>query len=90
MPASTRRRAWLAFAAWASLALGIYALVAVASVLGLFTGGFAGALGGLIALAVVTDRPDGRTRRVAKIALALNVLAVAVFSAVVVGFWIAN
>ena len=80
----------VAFAAWLSLVIGAYAVLAVASVLGLFTGAFAGALGGLIALAAVTDRPQGRTRRVARIALALNALALAIFAAVVIGFWIAE
>jgi hypothetical protein len=83
-------RLGLTFAAWLSLVIGAYAVLAVASVLGLFTGAFAGALGALVALAVVTDRPEGRTRRIARVALALNALALAIFAAVVIGFWIAE
>jgi hypothetical protein len=44
-------------AAWLSLIIGVYAVVAVASILGLLTGGFAGILGGLVSLAVLTDVP---------------------------------
>ena len=85
-----KRRLGLTFAAWLSLVIGAYAVLAVASVLGLFTGAFAGALGALIALAVVTDRPEGRTRRIARVALALNALALAIFAAVLIGFWVAE
>jgi hypothetical protein len=85
-----KRRLGLTFAAWLSLVIGAYAVLAVASVLGLFTGAFAGALGALIALAVVTDRPEGRTRRIARVALALNALALAILAAVLIGFWIAE
>jgi hypothetical protein len=53
-----KRRLGLEVAVWFSLVLGVYAVLAVASILGLLTGGFAGALGGIIAVAVLTDRPS--------------------------------
>jgi VIT1/CCC1 family predicted Fe2+/Mn2+ transporter len=84
MPASTERRWGLRIAAWLSLLVGLYSVVAVASILGLFTGAFAGALGAIVSVAVVTDRPDARTRRVAKAALAINGIALAAFVAVLV------
>jgi hypothetical protein len=85
-----KRRPGLAVAAWFSLIVGVYAVVAVGSILGLLTGGFAGALGGLVAAAVLTDHPPRRTRRVAKVALGLNALALVACAAVVIGFWIAE
>jgi hypothetical protein len=87
--AGRKRQLGLAFAAWLSLALGVYAVIAVISILGLFTGAFAGALGAMIALAAVTDRPTGRTRRVAKIALGANALAEGIFLAVLAVAWLA-
>jgi hypothetical protein len=78
------------FATYLSLVIGVYAVFAVATILGFFTGAFAGVLGGLIALAAVTDRPAGSTGRVAKLALALNVLALTIVAAVLIGFWIAE
>jgi hypothetical protein len=71
-----RRRA-LRLAAWLSVVAGAYGIVAVASLWGLLAGGFSGALGTLISLAVITDRPEPRTTRVAKIGLVLSALAVA-------------
>jgi hypothetical protein len=44
MPASTKTRLGLRFAAWLSLILGLYGIVAVASLVGLLAGGFAGAM----------------------------------------------
>jgi hypothetical protein len=79
----------LRVAAWLALAVGVYAVLATASVLGLFTGAFAGGLGAVVALAVLTDRPDPRTGRVARIALGVNVLALAIFVAVLVVAWLA-
>jgi hypothetical protein len=55
-----KRRLGLEIAVWFSLVLGVYAVLAVASILGLLTGGFAGALGGIIAVAVLTDRPPAK------------------------------
>jgi hypothetical protein len=88
--ASRKRTLGLAFAGWLSLVIGLYAVVATASVIGLFTGVLAGAIGGLMALAVVSDRPKGRTRRVAKVALTINAAAVAVVAVLLLGFWIAE
>jgi hypothetical protein len=83
------RRLALRSPAWLALAVGVYAVLATASILGLFTGAFAGALGAVAALAVLTDRPDPRTGRVARIALGVNVLAFAIFVAVLVVAWLA-
>ena len=85
-----KRRLGVAVAAWLSLIIAVYAVVAVASIFGLLTGGFAGILGGLVSLAVLTDAPPRRTRRVAKTALALNALALAVCAAVLIGFWVSE
>jgi hypothetical protein len=88
MPASADGRRGLKLAAWLALVVGLYAVVAAASILGLLTGAFAGALGAVIALAVLTDRPDARTRRVARIALGINGLALAIFVAVLIALGI--
>jgi len=88
--ASRKRTLGFAFAGWLSLVIGLYAVVAFASVIGLFTGALAGAIGGLMALTVVSDRPEGRTRLVAKVALTINAVAVAVVAVLVLGFWIAE
>jgi hypothetical protein len=87
---SGERRLPLRIAAWLSLVVGVYAVIAVASVMGLLTGAVAGALGAIVALAVLTDRPPPRTRRVAKLALGSNALAVVACAAVLVGIWIAE
>jgi hypothetical protein len=71
-----RRRA-LRLVAWLSVVAGAYGIVGVASLWGLLTGAFSGALGMLISLAVITDRPEPRTKRVAKVGLVLSALAVA-------------
>jgi hypothetical protein len=42
------------------------------------------ASGRVVAVAVLTDRPGPRTKRVARIALGVNVLALAIFVAVLV------
>ena len=81
---SRKRRVGLAFAAWLSLAFGVYAVLSVASIWGFVAGAVAASLGGVIALAVVSDRPGGRTSRVAKVALALNALALAIVAAVLI------
>ena len=70
------RRRGLRIAAWLSVLFGAYGIVAVASLWGLVAGAFSGALGALIAGAVLTDRPERRTKRVAKVGLALSALAV--------------
>jgi hypothetical protein len=84
------RRFGLRIAAWLSVAVGVYAVVAAASLLGLAAGAFAGALGSVVSLAVLTDRPDGGTRRAARIALGLNGLALAIVVAVVVAIGISE
>ena len=86
---SRKRRLGLTFAAWLSLVFGLYAVVLAASLWGLLIGGLFGALGVMIALSVLTDRPDGRTRGIAIVALVLGGLALAVCVGVLiaVGDW---
>jgi hypothetical protein len=80
----------LRLAAWLALLVGFYAVVAAASLLGLLTGAFAGVLGAVVALAVLTDRPETRTRRVARTALAVNGLALAIVVAVLIAIWVSE
>jgi hypothetical protein len=67
----------LRVAAWISVVLGAYGVLAAASLWGLLAGALSGTLGVLIAAAVLTDPADSRTRRVAKIGLGLSGLAFA-------------
>jgi hypothetical protein len=55
----------------------LYGLFALATILGFAAGAFAGLIGLMLSLAVITDRPGARTTRVAKTGLALNALALA-------------
>ena len=88
MPASTKTRLGLRFAAWLSLILGLYGIVAVASLVGLLAGGFAGAMKTMISLAVLTDRPDSRTTRIVKSGLVLSALALSACVAVLLAVWL--
>jgi hypothetical protein len=74
---SRKRRIGWSLAAWTSVATGLYGLFAVATILGFAAGAFAGLIGLMLSLAVLTDRPGARTTRVAKTGLALNALALA-------------
>jgi hypothetical protein len=77
LESSRKRRVGWSLAAWASVATGLYGLFAVATILGFGAGAFAGLIGLMLSLAVITDRPGARTTRVAKTGLALNGLALA-------------
>jgi hypothetical protein len=81
---SRKRRVGLTLAAWLTVILGAYGVVAVASIWGIVTGGIAGAMGTLIAVAVLTDHPQRRARRVARVGLVLSGIALAVCVAVLV------
>ena len=87
---SRKRRLGLEFAAWLTVILGAYGVVAVVSVWGIVAGGFAGAMGTLIAVAVLTDRPQRRTRRVARVGLGLSGIALGVCVAVLIAIVVAN
>jgi hypothetical protein len=85
----TAREVAARIAAWSALALGVYAVAAAASLLGLATGAVAGLMGLLLSAAVLVERPIGRIGRVARIAFVLNALPVLVFGAIlaVAGEW---
>ena len=85
-----KRRLGLALVAWLTVLLGVYGVVAVASLWGIAVGAFSGALGTLVALAVLTDDPPRRTRRAAKVGLVLSAIALCVAAAVLVAIWISE
>jgi hypothetical protein len=74
----------LVVGAWFVVALGVFAVAAAASVLGMSAGAFVGAFGVLLAREVLGNDPSRRTRRVAKVGLALNVLALTIVAAIVI------
>ena len=84
--ASRKRRFGLAAAAWLTIVLGAYGVLAVASIWGFAAGAFAGTLGTLIALAVLTDDP----RRVAKIGLGLSGVTLVIAAAVLIAIWVSE
>jgi uncharacterized membrane protein len=82
--AGRERQLGLASAAWLTIVLGVYGVLAVASIWGFAVGAFSGALGTLIALAVITDDPPRRTRRVARIGLGLSGAALVIAAAMLI------
>lgn len=88
--ASRKRRFGLAAAAWLTIVLGAYGVLAVASIWGFAAGALAGVLGTLIALAVLTDDPPRRTRRVAKIGLGLSGATLVIAAAVLIAIWVSE
>jgi hypothetical protein len=56
--------------------------------LGLLAGALAGAMGTMISLAVLTDRPDLRRTRIAKIGLVLSALALSACIAALLAVWL--
>jgi hypothetical protein len=80
-----RKRSFgLRFAAWLSVLFGAYGILAVASLWGFPAGVGSAALGLVVAVAVLTDRPAGRTWRVARVGLVLNALALLAAAALLV------
>lgn len=78
----------LRLAAWFSVVAGAYAVIGVASLWGLAVGVFSGVLGVMVSAAVLTDRPEPQTRRIAKIGLVLSGLAFAAAALLVLVIWI--
>ena len=85
-----KRRPGLAIAAWSTVIIGAYAVLAVASLWGIVAGAVGGGLGALLAGAVLTDDPPRRTRRVAKVGLTLNALALVVCATVLLAIGISE